>query len=49
MAKAALEPQGKWEAARADLVGLYEEANLAEGGAMRVEAEYLVTTLQLPS
>ena len=48
MAKAALEPQGKWEAARADLVGLYEEANQAEGGAMRVEAEYLATTLQLP-
>ncbi len=48
MAKSALEPQGRWEAARADLVGLYEEANEAEDGSMRVQAEYLLTTLVLP-
>lgn len=48
MAKAALEPRGKWERARGDLVGLYEEANEADDGSMRVQAEYLLTTVEIP-
>jgi SAM-dependent methyltransferase len=49
MAKAALEPQGKWEALRAELIGLYTDANEAEDGSMRVRAEYLVSVAQLPA
>ena len=45
MAKAALEPQGEWEALRSDLVALYEEANEGTDGAMKVRAEYLRTTV----
>jgi SAM-dependent methyltransferase len=45
MAKAALEPQGKWEALRADLVELYADGNEADDGSMRVRSEYLLTTL----
>jgi SAM-dependent methyltransferase len=48
MAKAALEPQGKWEALRAELIALYEDANEADDGTMRVRAEYLLTVAQLP-
>jgi SAM-dependent methyltransferase len=43
MAKAALEPQGKWEAARADLFALGERFNDADDGSMRARAEYLLT------
>jgi SAM-dependent methyltransferase len=43
MARAALEPQGKYEALRGDMEQLYTEANTAEDGSMRCEAEYLVT------
>ena len=32
-ARAALEPEGKWEALRADLLELYKSENLAEDGA----------------
>jgi SAM-dependent methyltransferase len=49
MAKAALEPQGKWEALRAELIALYENANEADDGTMRVRAEYLLTVVQLPA
>lgn len=42
-AKAALEPQGRWEAARADLVALEEGYNEADDGSMRAQAEYLLT------
>lgn len=48
MAKQALEPQGKWEAARADLAALYGEFNESDDGTMRVPAEFLMTTLRLP-
>lgn len=41
--KAALEPQGKWEAARADLIALGERFNEAGDGSMRTPAEYLLT------
>jgi ubiquinone/menaquinone biosynthesis C-methylase UbiE len=43
-AKATLEPEGKWEALRADLTELYRSENLAEDGSYRSDAEYLVTT-----
>lgn len=49
MAKAALEPQGKWETARADLIALEERYNTADDGTMRAEAEYLLTTVTLPA
>jgi hypothetical protein len=49
MAKAALEPQGRWEELRAELIGLYENANEADDGTMRVRAEYLLTVVQLPA
>jgi hypothetical protein len=49
MAKAALEPQGKWDALRAELIALYEDANEADDGTMRVRAEYLLAVAQLPA
>jgi SAM-dependent methyltransferase len=49
MAKAALEPQGKWEAARADLMALVERFNEADDGSMRTPAEYLLTTVSVSS
>lgn len=48
MAKAALEPQGKWEQLRGELTKLYTDANEAEDGSMRVRAEYLLGVAQLP-
>jgi len=48
MAKNALEPQGRWESLRAELVALYDEANEATDGTMRVPAEYLLTIARLP-
>lgn len=49
MAKAALEPRGGWEAARADLAELYEGANQATDGSLRAPAEYLLTVAQIAS
>jgi len=49
MAKAALEPQGKWEELRAELIALYEDANEVDDGTMRVRAEYLLAVAQLPA
>ena len=49
MAKAALEPQGKWEAARADLDALVERFNEADEGSMLARAEYLLTKVTLPT
>jgi SAM-dependent methyltransferase len=48
MAKAALEPEGKWSPLRAELVELFESMNQATDGTMHVEAEYLVTVARLP-
>ncbi|HEV3071321.1 MAG TPA: methyltransferase domain-containing protein [Solirubrobacteraceae bacterium] len=42
MAKNMLEPQGKWEALRADLLELYAQNNEAQDGSLRVSAEYLL-------
>jgi ubiquinone/menaquinone biosynthesis C-methylase UbiE len=43
-AKVMLEPEGKWEALRADLLELYKSENLAEDGSYRSDGEYLLTT-----
>jgi SAM-dependent methyltransferase len=48
MAKAALEPQGRYGELRAELVGLYSEANQATDGSLLVEAEYLLSLARLP-
>lgn len=49
MAKAALEPQGRWEQLKAELIALYSEANEAADGSLLVRAEYLVGLARLPS
>jgi ubiquinone/menaquinone biosynthesis C-methylase UbiE len=48
MAKAALEPEGKWEALRGDLVSLFESYNEATDGTLRAQAEFLMTTAERP-
>ncbi|HZO58707.1 MAG TPA: class I SAM-dependent methyltransferase [Solirubrobacterales bacterium] len=48
LARAALEPQGKWEALRQDLVDLYRGFNLNDDGSFRAEGEYLVTVARVP-
>ena len=48
MARAALEPQGKWDVLHKDLLVLYRDVNEATDGTLRVGAEYLVTTARLP-
>jgi ubiquinone/menaquinone biosynthesis C-methylase UbiE len=45
LAKAALEPQGRWGEVRDEMRAIYDEANEATGGAVRVKAEYLLTTV----
>lgn len=45
IAKAVLEPEGKWEAVRADLVELQESSNEADDGSLRNQGEYLLTTV----
>jgi SAM-dependent methyltransferase len=49
MAKAALEPQGRWQDLQRDMLAVYEEFNRATDGSFKVEAEYLVTVAQLPA
>lgn len=49
MARAALEPEGKWDALRGDLVSLYEDFNEATDGTLRAHAEYLMTTAAVPA
>ena len=43
MAKAALEPQGRYEQLRRDVADIYESFNEASDGSFRAPAEYLVT------
>lgn len=45
VAKAALEPIGRWDAARDALVDHYEAANESDDGRMLLRAEYLMTTI----
>lgn len=47
MAKAALEPQGRWAAARAELVQLYERTNQADDGTLDASADYLLTVVSV--
>jgi ubiquinone/menaquinone biosynthesis C-methylase UbiE len=49
MAKAMLEPQGKWDALREELVQIYTDGNEAEDGTFRARAEYLLTIARLPA
>jgi ubiquinone/menaquinone biosynthesis C-methylase UbiE len=49
MARAALEPQGRWDALREELVALYTDGNEAEDGTFRVRGEYLLTVARLPA
>jgi len=46
-AKAVLEPQGKWEPAREDLLALSGRFNQADDGSVRTAAEYLRTKVTL--
>jgi hypothetical protein len=48
MTRAALEPQGKWEACKADLIALYREHNEASDGGFTASAEYLLTLASMP-
>jgi SAM-dependent methyltransferase len=48
MAKAALEPQGRYEQLREDMLELYDSFNEADDGSFRVQSEYLLTLAQLP-
>ena len=47
MARAALEPQGKWEALRSDMEALYNRENMNSDGTFRVAPEYLVTVARV--
>jgi SAM-dependent methyltransferase len=49
MLKAALEPQGRWEEARARLVELFSERNESGDGSFRAPAEYLLTVARMPA
>ncbi len=49
LARAALEPEGRWSGLRADLLALYETANEATDGSYRAQAEYLLTVVRRPS
>lgn len=49
MAKGLLEPQGKWDALREDLVKLYIDGNEAKDGTFRASAEYLLTIARMPA
>jgi SAM-dependent methyltransferase len=49
MAKAALEPQGRWEDLKAELTALYSERNESPDGAFAASAEYLLTVARMPA
>ncbi|HWX96435.1 MAG TPA: methyltransferase domain-containing protein [Solirubrobacteraceae bacterium] len=49
MAKAALEPQGRYGEMREAMLDLYGGANEAEDGSFSVRAEYLLTVAKLPA
>jgi hypothetical protein len=42
VAKSVLDPQGKWDALRADLMELYEDTNESDSG-FQAPQEYLLT------
>lgn len=47
MAKAALEPEGKWETVRAELQELEDSYNEADDGTIRLAPEYLLTKVSV--
>jgi SAM-dependent methyltransferase len=49
MARAALEPQGRYEPLRNEMIELYEELNEAHDGSFRAQAEYLLTLARMPA
>jgi SAM-dependent methyltransferase len=49
MAKAALEPQGRYGELREQMIELYSELNEAEDGSFRAQAEYLLTVARIPA
>jgi len=49
MTKAALEPQGRWEQCRNDLVDLYRKHNRAADGSFSAPAEYLLSVARMPA
>ena len=48
IAKAALEPQGRYDELRAELIGLYSAANEAQDGSFSAGSEYLLALARLP-
>jgi SAM-dependent methyltransferase len=48
MAKAALEPQGRYDELREAMMQLYRDANEADDGSFRAKAEYLLTVARMP-
>lgn len=46
MARRVLEPEGRWTAAREDVLAIYKGANELELPAIRTSAEYLLTTVR---
>lgn len=49
LARGALEPQGRWEDLRQDLVDLYSDGNEAEDGTLRAPGEYLISVATMPA
>jgi SAM-dependent methyltransferase len=49
MAKAALEPQGRYEELREAMLQLYGDANEADDGTFSAQAEYLLTVARMPA
>jgi SAM-dependent methyltransferase len=49
VARAALEPQGKWQALHDDLLGMYRRLNQNTDGTLRLTGEYLVTIAHVPA
>jgi ubiquinone/menaquinone biosynthesis C-methylase UbiE len=47
MAKAALEPQGRYEDLRRDMLAMYADVNEADDGSFEVQSEYLVSVARL--
>ena len=46
--QAALEPQGRYEQLRGEMLELYGSFNEADDGSFRVQSEYLLTLVRLP-
>jgi SAM-dependent methyltransferase len=49
MAKAALEPQGRWEDLKGELTAMYADLNESDDGTWAASSEYLVTVAKMPS